>query len=238
MLFSFDVGKLFGCAGILHNGDLGNFKSVSSFDSQVHGLDESLEETLAVMDEVVYQSARMFGSVYLTLGNHEHWLTRRILQSKLAPERLKRFLVGEHPNVEMTEFSYAVVNEDAARDRPGVRVTHPRNFSRVPGSVGRQLASKFLQHIVVAHDHMVGTTRDSSGRFTVVHSGCMADPRRFDYVQTVDSTSPAMAQGFVVIDGNYIWAFDKANCDQEFWRWLAKKGRRPQPTDAVIEKAG
>jgi hypothetical protein len=226
--FAFRLGEAFGCKGHAIPGDLGNFKSVASFDSQIYDNDESLEETLAKMDEFVYESCRRFGTTYISLGNHEHWLVRRLLQAKLAPERLKLFLAGDHPSVELTEFSYMVVNEDRAAGQPGVRLTHPRNFSRVPGSVGERLASKFLQHVIVAHDHQVGYRRDYSGQYTICHLGCCADPRRLDYVQTVDGTAPAMAQGFAIVERNAIYLFDKANCDQELWLWMAAKGRRPK----------
>jgi hypothetical protein len=77
---------------------------------------------------------------------------------------------------------------------------------------------------VVAHDHQVGYARDVSGKYTVVHSGCMADPRRMEYVQTADSTAPAMSQGFVILTpGGQLILFDRNNVDMEFWRSTFKK---------------
>jgi len=109
-----------------------------------------------------------------------------------------------------------------------VRVTHPRSYSRIAARVGYALASKHHCDVVVGHDHQVGYARDVSGRYTVVHSGCMADPRRMDYVQTADSTAPMMSKGFVVLTrGGQLILFDALNCDKDLWRWIISKGKQP-----------
>lgn len=217
MEFAFEMGKGFGCDTHILNGDVFDLAVYSRFDAQLSDKHSTLEDELQVVEQIIEHSSRLFKETVMLYGNHEWRLIRRIMQAQLSAERFARLFATDA--LTMTELSFVIVN-----DR--VRVTHPRAYSRIAARVGTALASKHHQDIVAAHDHQVGYARDISGKFTVVHSGCMADPRRMDYVQTADSTAPTMSQGFVVLTpGGQLILFDRSNVDREFWRHALKRGR-------------
>jgi hypothetical protein len=215
MEFAFEVGQGFGCDTHILNGDVMDMAVYNRFDAQLSGAGSSLEDELSIVESVVEESCKRFKQNVMLYGNHEWRLLRRILQAQLSAERFARLFATD--SLTVTELSFVVVN-----DR--VRVTHPRAYSRIAARVGVALASKHHQDVVVAHDHQVGYARDVSGKYTVVHSGCMADPRRMEYVQTADSTAPAMSEGFVILTpGGQLILFDRNNVDMEFWRSAFKK---------------
>lgn len=222
--FAFKVGKGFGCDLHVINGDFLDATAVSKYDPQTYNEGHPLEEEFRVAEEVLFASCHAIGSTVLDLGNHEWRIFRSLLKVQITSDRMLR-LMSDEDRVRITELSQIILNE--APDYPGVRCTHPKSYSRIAARVGVALASKHHQHMVVGHDHAVGQARDVSGRYTVIHSGLMADPRRLAYANTADTTAPMMSNGFVVLDHRTLYLFDKANVDQDFWLWALAKGRRP-----------
>src|SRR4029077_9628921 len=115
------------------------------FDPQVHDDTSSVEEELAYAEEILSASCKAFGTTVMDLGNHECRLYRALLHAQIGPARLLK-LMGASERVQLTEFSYVIVNER-------IRCTHPRNFSKIPTRVGAELAAKFHQDIIAAHGH-------------------------------------------------------------------------------------
>jgi len=215
--FAFEVAQGFGVDAHILNGDFLDFHSIAKFDPQLHDDADSIAEELDYAEEILSQSCKAFGTTYMDLGNHEWRLYRALLKAQIGPARLLK-LMGASERVQLTEFSYVVVNER-------IRCTHPRNFSRIPTRVAADIAAKHHQDVIGAHGHLLGYRRDISGRFTVVDSGGMFDHRRLDYLNTVDSTIPLVNQGFVILTaGGELLLFDAMNCDREWWLYLARKG--------------
>jgi len=215
--FAFQVAKGFGVDLHVINGDFLDFHSIAKFDPQLHDDADSIAEELDYAEEILSQSCKAFGTTVMDLGNHEWRLYRALLKAQIGPARLLK-LMGASERVQLTEFSYVVVNER-------IRCTHPRNFSRIPTRVAADLAAKHHQDVIGAHGHLLGYRRDISSRFTVVDSGGMFDPRRLDYINSVDSTIPLVNQGFVILTaGGELMLFDAQNCDREWWLYLATKG--------------
>lgn len=218
MEFAFEMGSAFGCDTHILNGDVFDMSVFSRFEPQLSEGGSTFEDELGVVEAILAESAKRFKETVMLYGNHEWRLLRRVLQSKLSAERFSRLFSTDDSPVTLTELSYVVVNGTT-------RVTHPRAYSRIAARVGVQLAAKHHQNVVVAHDHQVGYARDVSGKFTVVHSGCMADPNRMDYPNTADSTAPMMSRGFVILTpGGELILFDYNNCDRDFWRRLVCEG--------------
>lgn len=225
--FAFAVGQGFGCDLHVINGDFLDMHAIAKFDPQVHDDTRSVEEELAYAEEILSASCKAFGTTVMDLGNHEWRLYRALLRAQVGPARLLK-LMGAADRVQLTEFSYVIINER-------IRCTHPRNFSKIPTRVGAELAAKHHMDLVAAHGHLIGSRRDISGRYTVIDSGGMFDPRRLDYINTVDSITPLVNQGFVILTaGGELMLFDALNCDREWWLHLARKGAlRPNPAKQV-----
>lgn len=227
--FAFEIGKGFGCDLHVINGDFLDFHSIAKFDPQVHDDVDSIEEELDYAEQILSHSCQVFGTTVMDLGNHEWRLYRALLHAQIGPARLLK-LMGASERVQLTEFSYVILNER-------VRCTHPRNFSKIPTRVGAELAAKYHQDVVAAHGHLIGSRRDISGQFTVIDSGGMFDPRRLDYINTVDSINPLVNQGFVILTpGGELLLFDAAKTDREWWLHLARKGylTSHQPSPASL----
>ena len=215
--FAFEIGKGFGCDLHVINGDFLDMHAIAKFDPQVHDDSGSIEEELTYAEEILSASCQAFGTTVMDLGNHEWRLYRALLHAQIGPARLLK-LMGASERVQLTEFSYVIINER-------IRCTHPRNFSKIPTRVGAELAAKHHMDVIAAHGHLIGQRRDISGRYTVIDSGGMFDPRRLDYINTVDSITPLVNQGFVILTaGGELMLFDPLNCDREFWLHLARKG--------------
>jgi len=213
--FAFEIGKAFGCDLHVINGDFLDFHSIAKFDPQIHDSVDSVESELDYAERILTESCKAFGTTVMDLGNHEWRLYRAMLHAQVGPQRLLK-LMGQADRVQLTEFSYVIINER-------VRCTHPRNFSKIPTRVAADLAAKHHMDVVAAHGHLIGTRRDISGKFTVIDSGGMFDGRRLDYINTVDSINPLVNQGFVLYTEGQLHLFDARNCDRDFWRWAAKR---------------
>lgn len=214
--FAFEIARGFDVDLHVINGDFMDFHSIAKFDPQLHDDADSIAEELDYCEQILAESSLAFGTTVMDLGNHEWRLYRALLRAQIGPARLLK-LMGASERVQLTEFSYVIVNER-------LRCTHPRNFSRIPTRVASDLAAKHHQDVVGAHGHLIGYRRDISGRFTVIDSGGMFDPRRLDYINSVDSTIPLVNQGFVILTaGGELMLFDAQNCDREWWRWVMAK---------------
>jgi hypothetical protein len=72
----------------------------------------------------------------------------------------------------------------------------------MPGANSRALCSKYLTHVVGAHDHLCAVTKDVSGRYWAVDTGMCAHHRLLDYIENESSNNPQMVQGAcLVMDG-------------------------------------
>ena len=82
-----------------------------------------------------------------------------------------------------------------------MRVTHPKNYSRIKATTAAKLAAKYAVHVLTFHEHQRGArwVESEQGDRWAVSVGCMADPRQFAYAQLEDSTAPPMQQGFALL---------------------------------------
>jgi predicted phosphodiesterase len=81
-------------------------------------------------------------------------------------------------------------------------VCHAKSYSRQPGTVARQLASKHHCSVITGHSHHCAMMYAPDGRNLAVEIGGFMDTRKTQYLQ--DSTTfPVWQQGFGIISPEY-----------------------------------
>jgi predicted phosphodiesterase len=78
----------------------------------------------------------------------------------------------------------------------------PKGYSRVPGTVARDMATKYQKHIISTHGHSTSLTFDKSGTHYCIEIGGIPDPRCLEYMQCEPTTHPSWVPGFCVIVNN------------------------------------
>ena len=188
----YKVGVSTGIKTLLIVGDWLNCDAFSYYPPIVP--DISFETECRASRDLIAHYSEHFELILLTLGNHE----KRYLKSKrgmLSMNELmghishyeKAFRISPYPTVKIVSGGVPWL------------ATHPRDYSRITGKLGDDLAQKHQSNIVVLHQHHVGKVMDSWGRYVVIDGGGVFDTRKMAYVALEDSRMPAMVNGFVVI---------------------------------------
>lgn len=143
-----------------------------------------------------------FETEYILSGNHDKWIPKKMDGSLSAEDLEETFLgwLGERPGGAVKWSVYGYCTIDSPRLGP-VRVSHPKNYSRIKATTAAKLATKYATHVLTFHEHARGArlVETERGDRWAVSVGCMADPRQFAYAQLEDSTAPAMQQGFALL---------------------------------------
>ena len=154
------------------------------------------EDEIRAAEQFIRTLAANFERVYYLPGNHEDRLARQVGYA-LSLERLDDWWITR-PNVFTTRKKWMLLRSGGQT----FRLTHPKNYSRVPGANSSRLCSKYLCHVIGAHDHLVAVTKDISGTFWGVDTGTCAHRRLLDYIENESSNNPQMVQGAcLVMDG-------------------------------------
>lgn len=179
-------------------GDVFDFQSLSSYPV-VHPPPTPELET-SVARAVMGLWGEWFSVIKVLTGNHDLRLFRA-LQGQVEDESVLALLMQRldiERNAEWSVYGYCVIETPT-----GIwRVTHPKNYSRLPLSTAQKLADKHRQHIIMFHGHMTAVGLSASGQHVIASVGCMADPGKLPWVQLVDNTTPAMTQSYaLLLDG-------------------------------------
>lgn len=135
-----------------------------------------------------------FDLILLTLGNHE----KRYLKSKrgmLSVNELMGNISHYEKTFKISPYPYVNIVSGGVK----WRATHPRDYSRITGKLGDELAQKHQSNMVLLHQHHVGKVMDSWGRYVIIDGGGIFDVQKMAYVALADSRMPAMVNGFTVI---------------------------------------
>jgi hypothetical protein len=221
--FAFELGHAWGVEGHVINADLFDMGTISKFPQQILGERVPLGEEFKLGKQIIELSQELHHKVAFNTGNHEWRLIRKMLNAELDATQVRDLLANKETLY--TPLSYIWLGYD---EEP-VRITHPKSQSVIAGAVGADIARNFDCHVIVAHDHLVAQRRSHSGRWTVTHSGMMANPSKLMYAITADDRRPRMNQGFVIVHPDHktgqprIRLIDAKNCDQELEMWIAER---------------
>lgn len=181
-----------GKASLFIAGDMMNMDVFSKYPA-MHASTPSFETEIKYTKLFIKDAKKVFGNrIFVLIGNHERRLIFRML-GHFSSKHLAG-IIGEN-DVSFYDHSWAVLLSGGQE----WRITHQKNYSINVQTVGVKLAHKFHQNIMTHHQHRMSMGYDTSGKFVVVDNGCLADPNFLDYANMVDSTSPAMNQGFSVV---------------------------------------
>jgi len=210
------VGLGFGATHVIVAGDMYDLKQYGKW--YIGHPNQPISADLAVgrpIFKLLYDNFP--GGIVYFVGNHERRLLIRILLDQLDVVDLQEMLTGLTERITFSSYSYCTVISGGQQ----WRVTHPKSFSRVRGTVANKLAVIHHANIAMSHSHFVNKSRDDSGEFTTVDLGGLYSAERLAYRQMDDSTLPASSSGFLVIHRGHGYLFDFNDVDWEVWRkWL------------------
>lgn len=206
------VAQHAGIKTLLIVGDWVNMDAFSKYEHIVPPVPFEVEMRASV--SLMARYAGWFDVIWLALGNHEQRLMK-LLRGDWSNSILARLLSASCGKLRITPYSHIVVHSGGQV----WRCTHQRNYSKLKGRVGDELAQKYQCNIVSHHQHHAGKIMDRWGRYVVIDNGGIHDAAKMAYVGLVDSTSPTMTKGFTVImngTGHLITPYD-AFTDLSLW---------------------
>ena len=154
----------------------------------------TFEEELRSAGEVMKELTDTFTHIYFTRGNHESfWLTKLEGYNNIH-DLFKLFTTGiakEGTDYTVTNYDHLILNDNWY-------ICHPINYSRIPLSIPRKLATKLQMNICCAHEHRLGICKDESGKYYTIETGGIFDPTKIEYLKS-STTFPAQVQGFIYL---------------------------------------
>lgn len=166
----------------------------------------------------------LFERVVWSGGNHERRLSRATWGA-FEMEDLRDMIIGYNSNVEVTRYGYVVIETPTGP----WRVTHPKNYSRIPLRTANTLAMKYGMHVLSFHEHHVGKSWSDNGRYVIANGGGLFDWTRLEYVMLDDSTGPVMNKGFSTLRDGYLTIYS----EEPYTNWAAELADTAAPLRAV-----
>lgn len=152
---------------------------------------ENISDEIKISRSMLRRIGETFQDVVFVIGNHEGRLLRT-MNSPLFSKYLLQFIGIDDPVFRIAPYYYSLVETEKGT----FRVVHPKGAAK---STATQLASKFQQHILMAHSHRWAHQYDISGTFHAIQMGCCVDESRLAYVGQRDNTSDKHKLGAVII---------------------------------------
>jgi predicted phosphodiesterase len=90
-------------------------------------------------------------------------------------------------------------------------IVHPKNYSRRPGTVAREIAEVEQCNVVAGHTHLWGETITRCGRYVAIETGCLASQLPYDVM--VKATNPRPVHGFTVIKEGVGYLFNQQRAE-------------------------
>jgi hypothetical protein len=202
-----DVGERLGIKRLLIGGDMLNQDVFSVHPKSSEAI--PWETEAAAARALITCWLDYFEEIVWTSGNHERRFEKWVWGA-MNIQDLKQIIYPDS-RITVSRFGYCTIDTP----RGPWRVTHPKNYSRIPLRTVNALSAKHNCHIWGFHEHHLGITWNSAGRHLVVNGGGLFDPDMLEYVVLDDSTMPRMAKGFgALLDG-----FPYLYGDEPFTNW-------------------
>lgn len=177
-------------------GDLLDNPTFSSWG--VEDLATTFDNELTQVEGIIRLAAERCPVQYWSLGNHEErWMRKMGYQGGM--ERLAK-MAGLS---DLLSTGRLIVSDNPTLDYHGDwMLTHPRQYGTTPLVVPGKIAERYGKNVVSAHAHHWGMGTSNSGRFTVIESGGLFEPKYVKYVQHGVTAHRAWAKGYVgLLDG-------------------------------------
>ena len=171
-------------------------------------------------DEIVYAAQvfetllGQFNHIACMRGNHDDRILRLLrfslelrdvyaMVGKRVAERLQAHLAQA---LVVSEYPFCHLNETWF-------CAHPNTYSKIPGSVARDVAETEGMSTIMGNGHLLSMSRDKSDRYWAVDSGCLVDPLKVYYKVFTVKRFPRWQQGFVILKQNLPMVFHRAHLE-------------------------
>jgi hypothetical protein len=185
------VGEALNIDTLLIVGDLINADCFSTYEHPLYPLPFTAE--ISAAEKLIADWAGHYQRILMVMGNHDKRLLKK-LGGSFAADWLGRILDAGHGRFTVSAYSHIKITSGGEV----FRATHQRNFSRIPGRVGNQLAQKFQCHMITFHEHHLAAMMDDYCRYSVINCPGLMEENQLGYTMD-DNTSPRMAKGFCVL---------------------------------------
>lgn len=203
------VGEKMGIHQLIINGDAVAADGFSPFQGNLRRGVEPLEE-VRILATVIRAMARQFATVYLCEGNHDkRW--RRMSEGQVT---LSNEIADRLPDIDITVTPFSQIHLTSGGKR--WLVCHPKNYSRLPGSVARDLAEIHQSNVVAAHTHHLSMSQTKCGQYWALDGGHCRDEQRTLYKIDDVTRHPRWTAGFVVVRNGYGHIFPMKGTDWDY----------------------
>ncbi len=203
--------KRFGIHKLVIAGDFVNADAFCKFDKKSPS---SWAKEIEVGGRVLGALCDQFDEIVYMIGNHEERFLRQnnwessllyiVRQFGLSEKHRQKIRLNCHTaQLDCGKFTYHYRHLECS----GFRVTHPKNFSIIPGRVAFQLAGLFEQSVVCFHGHRAALMMSANGKHVVIEGGGMFDAGKLGYSMLQDTTHPRQTGGFTLIRDGYAHLF-------------------------------
>lgn len=180
-------------------GDFWNQDFFSQFDFKQPSANFPTE--LFAGSEVIRRVLEVFDQVVISYGNHDGRLVKTVRYAVDFTTTMEWLFHDLEPELKQRlHFSNADYVE-IHTPRGKYRACHPKQYSSVPLTAARRMASKYLCHVVTGHSHHTALGHDVSGQFTVAEIGGFFDASKTEYLQR-STAFPNWQNGYGFIDND------------------------------------
>jgi hypothetical protein len=134
-----------------------------------------------------------FDRIYILMGNHERLIQKANAGAFEGADIFSTLTTSS--KVTVSNFGYCSLTSGGQT----WRVSHGREYSINPLTVGNELAQKNQCNVISHHQHHLGVTMDRYNRYVVVDNGSLVDPVKLAYVIMDENKKPNMKNGFTCI---------------------------------------
>lgn len=181
-------------------GDFFNFDALSAYDPKQSSanLEVELQEAAAVMRVLL----ETFEEIYYLWGNHDARL-HKALGFAIQFRDAMKMVFGELGTDAIERIKFTNLDHIWVEGKEGGDdwyVCHPANYTKLPLSTARQLASKVNANVITAHSHHCAVGYGPDGVKVVAEIGGLFDRTKTAYLQR-STTFPTWQQGFAFLEG-------------------------------------
>ena len=157
--------------------------------------DDDIGGEVKIAKQAFLNLSSAFEDIVYVIGNHDGRLLSA-LNSPMFADQLKQFTIGENPKYRIAPFYYSILHTLGG----DYRITHPVSAAQ---NAAVSLATQFQCHVIMGHSHAYARTKDPSGRFWCIQTGCTVDEERLAYCAQRDRGSKRHSLGAVIVRDGY-----------------------------------
>ncbi len=172
-----------------------DMSSLNSWDATWKTNDMNYEQVIQTTRSILNTLGRWFDSIYIIEGNHDARLAR-----KTGGEVHLGMLLNNTKAI-YSRYSFLWIETS----RGPIKVSHPKNYSRNPVTLGQKLhsAEPRKAHHIIAHCHRMQIGMSLDGLYEIHCLGTGRDSQLTKYKSTGVANFPEWDASFVIIENGY-----------------------------------